>query len=471
MKKYLLAICMALFGLSAQAQSFDLSEFSHLPRFAEADRMLSADKVPVRVVFVGDSITDSWIDKDPDFFYSNDFINRGISGETSTQMLLRFRQNVIDTGATTVVFLVGTNDLAHNKGEISIEQIAGNIESMCELAVANGIRPVICSLLPAKEYLWRPGLQPDVKIPVLNSILEKYAVSKGFTWVDYFSSMADEENGLKAEYGRINKNGKPDTVHPGLDGYRVMENIVMKALAKETAAVPQRRLKLMSYNVRNCQGMAFEGYNFERVREVINSIGPDVVAIQELDSLTKRSNGAVVLEKLKGSLNLYATYGKAIDFNGGAYGVGMLSKEKPLRVHTVSLPGREESRVLLMVEFGSYVYCCTHLSLTEEDCIASAKVMDKALKKFTKKCDKPVYIAGDWNATPGSAAIAELSKYFDIISDTTAKTYPADKPEMTIDYIARWKGDKAAGKDVVLRSVVPYLPEASDHRPVVVTLK
>lgn len=178
-----------------------------------------------RVVFMGNSITDGWSDARPDFFKGKPYINRGISGQTTPQMLVRFRADVLNLIPAVVVILAGTNDIAENMGPSKFEWIENNIISMVQLAQANGIKVVLCSVLPVYDYPWKPGLQPAEKIVALNKMLKADAEKYGLIWVDYFSPMADERNGLKAEYSS-------DGVHPNETGYSVMEPLVTVAIEK-----------------------------------------------------------------------------------------------------------------------------------------------------------------------------------------------------------------------------------------------
>lgn len=225
-----------------------------------------------------------------------------------------------------------------------------------------------------------------------------------------------------------------------------------------------RNEHFMTYNVRNGSGM--DGVkDFARTAAVINREKPDVVAVQELDSVTGRSQGTYVLGELAKLTDMHATYAPAIDYDGGKYGIGILSKETPKAVHRYALPGREEARTLLVVEFKQYVYACMHLSLTEEDRIASLSIIWEATSGF----DKPVFIAGDWNDTPNSPFIQELQKDFRILSTTEKPTCPADEPKECIDYIAVKKDCKpmfySFSSNIVSAAV------ESDHRPVTVSLK
>jgi lysophospholipase L1-like esterase len=182
-----------------------------------------------RVVFMGNSITEAWKILDKDFFAKHEsFVGRGISGQTTPQMLIRFRDDVINLHPAAVVILAGTNDIAGNTGPTTLERIFGNIVSMIQLARANDIAVVLCSVLPAYDYPWRPGLQPAEKIIKLNSLLQSYAEKNKIVYVDFFTPMADKRNGLKAEYSK-------DGVHPTLEGYKVMDELVVKGIEKAIA--------------------------------------------------------------------------------------------------------------------------------------------------------------------------------------------------------------------------------------------
>lgn len=177
-----------------------------------------------RIVFMGNSITEGWFKMDPDFFKGKPYVGRGISGQTTPQMLVRFRQDVIALKPFAVVILAGTNDIAGNTGPATLEEIFGNIASMAELAAANKIKVVLSSILPVYDYPWKPGIQPAEKIFTLNKMIREYAAKNGHIYLDYFSSMADDRKGLKKELG-------DDGVHPNLAGYKIMEPLVEKAIA------------------------------------------------------------------------------------------------------------------------------------------------------------------------------------------------------------------------------------------------
>ena len=178
-----------------------------------------------RVVFMGNSITIGWLNTMPEFFKSKPYINRGIGGQTTPQMLLRFRQDVIALQPNVVVILAGTNDIAGNTGPSTLDMIADNIKSMAELAETHDIKVIISSTLPAYDYPWKPGLEPAEKIVDLNKILQDYAELKGHVYLDYFSVMADERKGLPKKFAH-------DEVHPTKLGYEVMAPLAEAAISK-----------------------------------------------------------------------------------------------------------------------------------------------------------------------------------------------------------------------------------------------
>ena len=211
-----------LFLISVNSQD----DWPNLSKYQEANATSSLpEPTKRRVVFMGNSITEGWRTAHPDFFKNNMYINRGISGQTTPQMLLRFRQDVIHLHPGVVVILAGTNDIAGNTGPITLEQIRDNILSMVELAKANGIIPIVCSVLPAYDYHWSPGKSPNVKIPKLNQMLEVMASEQNVPYLDYFSAMADDRNGLPPAY-------TTDEVHLTKAGYTVMEKLVTDVLIK-----------------------------------------------------------------------------------------------------------------------------------------------------------------------------------------------------------------------------------------------
>ena len=205
--------------------------------------------------------------------------------------------------------------------------------------------------------------------------------------------------------------------------------------------------------------------SFQRVANVINNASPDVVAIQEVDSMTRRSGQKYVLGEIAECTQMHACFAPAIEFEGGKYGIGLLTKQVPLRLQTIPLPGREEARTLILAEFEDYIYCCTHLSLTEGDRMKSLEIVKSLIASYKK----PLFLAGDMNAEPESDFIKELQKDFQILSNPEKHTYPAPDPKETIDYIAASK-QNATGFAVISARVVNE-PMASDHRPILVELR
>ncbi len=234
MKHNIKTIIFFLFSLtmSTSAQEIvtagggTLTDWAHLKKYEKDNEELKKTNDTDRVVFMGNSITEGWSILNKDFFVNNRFVNRGIGGQTTPQMLIRFKPDVVNLNPKSVVILAGINDIAGNTGPLTIENTAENIISMAEIAKANDIKVFICSTLPAIDFPWSPGLEPGPKVIKLNSILKNYCDTNNITYVDYFLAMADEKGGLKVpEYTTAD-----DLVHPNLAGYKVMEKIILEAL-------------------------------------------------------------------------------------------------------------------------------------------------------------------------------------------------------------------------------------------------
>ncbi len=221
-KSFMLAALLSTFA----ANYGNAQDWPNLAEFQEVNATIEAPKKGEnRVVFMGNSITIGWINARPEFFEGKPWINRGISGQTTPQMLVRFRQDVINLRPKVVVVLAGTNDIAGNTGPSTIPMIMDNIKGMAEMAHANGIKVILSSTLPAYDYPWRPGLEPAPKIIELNKMMKSYCNKNGHVYLDYFSAMVDERNGLPKKYAE-------DEVHPTIEGYKVMEPLVEEAIAK-----------------------------------------------------------------------------------------------------------------------------------------------------------------------------------------------------------------------------------------------
>ena len=204
-----------------------LNDFGWLARFKEDDVKLGPPaRGENRVVFMGDSITEGWHFRGADgFFEGKPYINRGISGQTTPQMLVRFRQDVIDLEPKVVVILAGTNDIAGNTGPMTLEQTEENLASMTDMAAANHIRVVLCSILPAFDYPWKPGLTPAPKILELNRWIKAWAIQHSYVYVDYHTAMKDQRDGLPPTLSH-------DGVHPLPAGYTVMTPLVEAGIKK-----------------------------------------------------------------------------------------------------------------------------------------------------------------------------------------------------------------------------------------------
>jgi len=207
-------------SLSAQTRT----DWAGFNVYADSNARLLAEQKPVSVVFYGNSITQKWYKLRPEFFTKHGFVGRGIGGQTTSELLVRMRADVIDLHPATVVIMCGTNDIAQNNGVITLDHTVGNIISMCELAKANGIRPVLCSALPVRSFYWNTSITGvPAQIRALNERIRAYAQSAGILYVDYYSAMVDEDGGLR-------KGLSKDEVHPTHAGYEVMEPIILSAL-------------------------------------------------------------------------------------------------------------------------------------------------------------------------------------------------------------------------------------------------
>ena len=232
-----LILCSFLFVMVAQAvtqaQTPDCkNDWPNLARYDKDNKTVAAPaKNEQRVVFMGDSITDSWDSpSNGGFFPGKPYVNRGISGQTTPQMLIRFRRDVIELKPKVVVILAGTNDIAGNTGPMTLEAIEDNLKSMAELAAANRIRVVFASVMPVSDYETRDGKQlmqtvrrPPEKILALNKWIQEFARANHHTYLDYFSAMVDANGFLKDELSN-------DGLHPNLEGYKVMTPLAEAAI-------------------------------------------------------------------------------------------------------------------------------------------------------------------------------------------------------------------------------------------------
>ncbi|HMB61557.1 MAG TPA: SGNH/GDSL hydrolase family protein [Eudoraea sp.] len=223
-------LCLIALGLCGFPNTVNAQDWPELAHFQKANTSVSPPAAEEnRVVFMGNSITIGWLKTQPEFFEGKPYINRGISGQTTPQMLLRFRQDVIDLHPGVVVILAGTNDIAGNTGPMTLKQIMDNLSSMVEIARANHIAVVLSSVLPAEDYPWRPGLKPNEKIPALNAMIREYCKNSDAVYLDYFSAMTNAKNGLDKDLAH-------DGVHPTKKGYEMMAPLAEAAIAKALAS-------------------------------------------------------------------------------------------------------------------------------------------------------------------------------------------------------------------------------------------
>ena len=223
-------VCLAAVVLpiimSSAIHAADNRDWAQFNRYAEANAALNSNP---DVVFMGNSITDFWPAKSPEFWADNaGFVGRGISGQTTCEMLVRFRQDVINLHPRVVVILAGINDIARNNGKISLVNVLGNLKSMTELARAHGIKVALCSVVPCSRFPWRPEIKPAMLVKHLNGMIEQYVAglaSDEVVYVDYYTPMANAEGGLDADLA-------DDGCHPTPKGYAIMERVVLKALAQ-----------------------------------------------------------------------------------------------------------------------------------------------------------------------------------------------------------------------------------------------
>jgi endonuclease/exonuclease/phosphatase family metal-dependent hydrolase len=235
--------------------------------------------------------------------------------------------------------------------------------------------------------------------------------------------------------------------------------ILALVVAVVTSAEAQK-VRVMSYNVRNGRGVD-DVKDITRCTDIINDARPDVVAVQELDSMSRR-NKKYVLGEMAKLTGYHDYYHRTIPYRGGAYGIGILTREKALSVDFHPLPCRREPRGLLIVEMKKYYILCTHLSLNAQDRLTSVRI----IRDIVSKLDKPVFIAGDMNATPNSAPVKAFKEYAQVLNDVNKFTIPSNNPRKCIDYILGAKGSFKVRREKVMYGCI-----YSDHLPIYVDVK
>lgn len=231
MKKIVLLLFVIItntINIYSQESEFDKlmqQDWANLNKYSSDNKKLQEEQVEPTVVFMGNSITEGWARANPQFFTDNNFVGRGIGGQTTPQMLIRFTPDVVDLKPEAVVILAGTNDIAGNTGASTVKMIQDNIKAMAILASANNIEVILASILPAYNYPWRTQIKPIEKISEINTWLKEYAAENNHTYLDFYSAMVDQRKGLKAEYSE-------DGVHPNEKGYSIMEPLAKEAISK-----------------------------------------------------------------------------------------------------------------------------------------------------------------------------------------------------------------------------------------------
>ncbi len=232
----IVALVTSSSGAAAECDKPNL-DWPNLGAYRAANANLSNEKSDeVRIVFMGDSITEFWDKSRVGLFANPALINRGISGQTTPQMLLRFRQDVVDLKPRAVVILAGTNDIAGNTGPATIEMIAGNIASMAEIAQVHGIKVVLSAVLPAAGFYWAPEQRPAARIADLNAALRELAAQRSYVFVDYHSAMKTSDLGLRKEFS-------DDGVHPNAAGYLVMTRLITQVLQNLSTSFAAVKIK------------------------------------------------------------------------------------------------------------------------------------------------------------------------------------------------------------------------------------
>ena len=229
MKAFILTFSLLMANYMMVEAQFEVATFANYERYSADNEAVKQRKEKPQVVFMGNSITQNWASMRPEFFDQNNFVGRGIGGQVTHQMLLRFHADVITLQPKQVVIMAGTNDIAQNAGPVSLEVIMDNLKAMAELAIQNDIAVILCSVPPAIEFPWRPAIKPVDSIMSLNAMIRDYAARNQIPYVDFFAVLRDEQNGMKVpEY-----TGPDDLVHPNANAYRVMEATILPIIQRQ----------------------------------------------------------------------------------------------------------------------------------------------------------------------------------------------------------------------------------------------
>ncbi len=445
------------------------------PRFDYYEKQNAALTVRPKAVLFGDSITRNWAGLDQAWLDEHHFVGRGISGQTTMQMLPRFRSDVIELHPEYAVILAGVNDIARNNGYISVEHIFGNLVSMVELARANGIKPVMCTLCPAREIGWHRRVgDPRPQIAQLNELIKAYAAEQGIPLVDYNSVMCGPDGAMDPRY-------EQDAVHPNLAGYKVMEKALLEVLSQP--------LQVMSFNVRNAS--AKDGDNsWENRRDaavaMLNTINPVVVGLQE--ALPEQE------AYLTAGCPQYLSYG--VGRNDGVNGerMSILYHRELLEFvdggtwwlsETPDVPSvgwdakypRTATWALLRFRRGGQAFYLVNTHLDHKGVEARKNGLAMVVRKIREmNPDIPMVLTGDFNVEPGDPALSALDGLMLDARTTAPETVSTPsfngykpQPQKIIDYIY-YSGFSGADSFRVITESYLGVPFISDHYPIVSTL-
>ena len=227
--KRIILMLLLMTGLVVNAQqkiNENWADWANFKKYAEQNKSVPPKiKGERRVVFLGNSIFEGWLRSRPEFFAGKPYYDRGISGQTTPQMLLRFYDDVLALNPDVLVLKCGINDIAQNTGPYDPAKTINNIKAIAQLARINKIKVILCSVLPANDFKWRPGLEPADKVIALNAAIKQFAQEQDYFYLDLYSSVVDENKGMKKEYAS-------DGVHPTVEGYKVIEPLVEDAIRK-----------------------------------------------------------------------------------------------------------------------------------------------------------------------------------------------------------------------------------------------
>lgn len=415
---------------------------------------------PPKKVIIGNSIIHYWSDEKgresgpeswKEYMEPEGFFNLGCGWDRIENVLWRVYHGELDGfNAEEVVLMIGINNIGLNSDEEIVEGLEFLLRQI-ELRQNDAVIKV-AGLLPMRSQ--------EERIKRLNEKVSVMAKINGWHFINPGVNLLRND--------KIDESLFRDGLHPNEKGYKLIAPLITSDVGKSVISgfkAPENKheksTRLMSYNIRNARGLD-DITDYDRIANVIKSVRPDIIGIQELDSVTGRSEGVDVLNVLSRKTLMYATYAASIDYDGGKYGIGVLSKEKPISVIKVPLPCKSEPRMMVIVEMDDYYFGNTHFSLHSEDRLKSVEIIKKEVEKLNP--DKPFFLVGDINATPEMGEVKELLKLFTTLISPADYTFPAGSPHGTIDYIFGYN----ANDDWRVMETNGVIAEkvASDHRPI-----